>query len=67
MMSSRRPDAPRFSRQIAPGSPSSRTRRQTGSQGRAQGRARNPGETVGFRVRRDDSREGPVARRRVDP
>ena len=59
--SSRRSEATRFSRQIATGSPSSRTRRQTGSQGRSQVRPRIPGNTFDLRLSRYDSVYCPLA------
>ena len=63
--SSLRSAATRFSRQIATGSPSSRTRRQTGSQGRSQVRPRIPGKTLDFRLRRYDSVYCPLAMSRM--
>ncbi len=65
VMSSRRSEATRFSRQIATGSPSSLTRRHTGSQGRSQVRPRIPGKTLDFRLSRYDSVYCPLAMSRM--
>ena len=65
VMSSRRSEATRLSRQIATGSPSSRTRRHTGSQGRSQVRPRIPGKMFDFRFSRYDSVYCPFAMSRM--
>ena len=49
VMSPFRSDATRFSRQIATGLPSTRSRRHAGSHGRSQVRPRMPGKTLDSR------------------
>ena len=55
VMSSRRSAATRFSRQIATGAPSTRVRRQAGSQGRSHVRPRIAGKTLDSRLSMYDS------------
>src|SRR5262245_49310414 len=56
-----RSDATRLRRQIATGLPSTRVRRQAGSQGRSQVRPRIPGKTFDARFSRYDSEYLPFA------
>ena len=66
-MSPRRSLATRFSRQIATGAPSTRSRRQAGSQGRSQVRPRIPGKTLDSRLSMYASSKRPWAIRRMYP
>jgi len=61
VMSSRRSEATRLSRQIATGVPSTRPRRHAGSQGRSQVRPSTPGKTFDSRLSMYESEYRPCA------